>query len=275
MKVFYRENDSRFRAELRITADLRFTAHVYLPESKQYVEIGKHGTPIFGHNTYSLLFREAGFLIRDRDNVQYRSQIKIVPTNQLTMGRRMKYEEVENELDAMVLAQLDTNTISGNVCELQLQLFRLTPKTSNIFLPEGMTTQIVDLDIDDVFKHGSKRHSFWDAYSITIDGQEYKCSERSAEVFLLALAGREFVDVEVQKYANGFTEKLQREEDNEEVFLECTAGVANCQRVQLTNGRGTFRWYSLGYTGAMKIKLGWRWYSGVAEVKLEVSNEEN
>lgn len=275
MKIFYRENDSRFRAELRITDDLRFTAHVSLPEGRQYVEIGKHGTPLSGHSTYSLLFREAGFLIRDKDNVQYRSQIKIVPTNQLTLGRRVKYEEVENELDAMVLAQLDTNTISENICELQLQLFRLNPKTSNIYLPEDMTTEVVDLDIDDVFKHGSKRHSFWDTYSITIDGHEYKCGERSADVFLLALAGREFVDVEVQKYANGFIEKLQRAEDNEEVFIECTAGVANCQRVQLVNGRGKFRWYSLGYTGKMKMKLGWRWYSGVADIGLEVSNEED
>ena len=275
MKIFYRENDSRFRAELRITDDLRFTAHVYLPEGKNYVEVGKHGTPLFGHSTYSLLFREAGFLIRDKNNVQYRSQIKIVPTNQLTMGRRVKYEEVENELDAMVLAQLDTNTISGKICELQLQLFRLSPKTSNIFLPESILPEISNLDIDDVFKHGSKRHSFWNTYSITIDGHEYKCSERNEEVFSLALAGREFIDVEVQKYANNFAEPLNRTEDNEEVFLECTAGVANCQRIQLVNGRGKFRWYSLGYTGKMKMKLGWRWYSGVADIGLEVSDGEN
>lgn len=275
MRIFWRENDSHFRAELRVTDDGRFTAHVFLPDNKKYIEVGKHGTPLSGHSTYSLLYRDAGFLIRDKANVQYRSQIKIVPTNQLTMGRRVKYEEVENELDAMVLAQLDTNTVSGEICELQLQLFRLSPKTSNIFLPEGMSTEIVNLDIDDVFKNGSKRHSFWDTYSITIDGVECKSGERAAESLSVTMAGREYVDVEMQKYSNNFAEKLNRKEDNEEVFVECTAGIANCQRVQLVRGRGSFRWYNLGYTGKMKIKLGWRWYSGVADVGLEVSDGEN
>lgn len=272
MKVFVRENNSSFKAEVKITDDNRVTIHVYGPsgENDEYIEIGKHGQKLQGHNTYSVLFNEKGYLIRDLQNKQYRSQIKIVPTNQITMGSRMKYEEVENRYGGIVLMQIDTNTISLNVLELQMQLYRLQKSNVNFYLRPRMEVEYIDLDMDDVFAKGAKRHSLWDTYSITIDGQEYKGSEwTKALLGTISTKGKEFFDVEVQKYSNNFEQVLSREADNEEVFIECTGGIVNCQRVKLTNGKAKFRWYPLGYEGEFKIKLGWRWYSGVADVKLE------
>lgn len=273
MKIFCRENTANFKADIRITDDNRLTIHVYEPvgETRTYAEIGKHGQKLESHNTYSVLYKKDGYLIRDRENKQYRSQVKIVPSNQITMGSRMKFEEVENRYGGMVLMQLDTNTISSGITELQVQLFRVQKANANFYLRPTMTAEYIDLDMDDVFKNGSKRHALWDTYSLTIDGQEYKGGEwTKAPLGQLKMRGREFVEVEVQKYSNGFAEKLVRDGDNEDVFLECTAGIANCQRVKLVNGKGRFRWYNLGYTGEMKIKLGWRWYSGIADVRLAV-----
>lgn len=273
MKIFCTENDSNFKAEVRITSDRRLTIHVQAPfgEDEGYIEIGKNGVPLESHSTYSVMYSEEGYLIRDKSNKQYRSSIKILPTNQITMGSRMKYEEAENRYGGMALMQIDTNTISGSVFEMQMQLFRLTKENTVFYLRPNMTLEYVDLDIDDVFTNGSKRHSLWDTYSITIDGIEYKRAERNDDpAGIVDMTGREYVEITVQKYSNGFGELLEREADDEEVFLECTGGVANCQRVKLTNGKGKFRWYSMGFEGKMKMKLGWRWYSGVAEIRLDV-----
>lgn len=274
MYIFCRENDSAFKADVRITEDGRFTIHVFAPtgDDAHYEEIGKHGQPLYSHSTYSVLYKEDGFQIRDRANVQYRSKIKIVPTNQITMGSRMKYEEVENRYGGMVLMQIDTNTVSGSVIEMQIQLYRLQKTNVNFYLRPKMTTEYVDLNMDEVFSKGSKRHKLWDTYSITVDGNEYKASEWNHNVLgVVNMKQREYVDVYIQKYSNDFENALERDADNEDVFIECTAGIANCQRVKLVNGKAKFRWYNLGYEGEFKIKLGWRWYSGVADVKLMVT----
>lgn len=269
MKIYCRETNSTFKADVHITDDRRLTIHVYAPEGEEYVEIGKHGVPLQSHSTYSVLWKEGGYLIRDKENKQYRSQIKILPTDHITMGSRMKYEEVENRYGGMVLMQIDTNTIEGSVVELHMQLFRLSKANTTFRLRPNMVAEYEDLDIDEVFSKGAKRHNLWDTYSVVIDGVEYKAGEHNKDVLgEIELQGREYVEVEVQKYSNGFGQKLEREADKEEVFLEVTGGIANCQRVKLAGGKGKFRWYPLGYVGEFKIKLGWRWYSGVADVKL-------
>ena len=179
MKVFCRKNSSYFKAEVRITTDRRLTIHVQAPfgDDEGYIEIGKHGVPLESHSTYSVLYSEDGYLIRDKENKQYRSNIKILPTNQITMGSRMKYEEVENRYGGDVLMQIDTNTISGSVFELQMQLFRLNKENTVFYLRPNMQIEYVDLDMDEVFAKGSKRHSLWDTYSLIIDGAEYRRKE--------------------------------------------------------------------------------------------------
>lgn len=273
VKIYYRETDARFKANIEITEDYRFVIHLSAPfgENGEYIEVGKHGVKLTGHNTYSVLYSPAGYLIRDRENVQYRSKLKILPTNQITMGSRMKYEELENRYGGMVIMQIDTNTISGDVLELQMQLFRLKKENVTFSLLPDMQAEYLELDINEVFAKGSKRHSLWDTYSIAVDGIEYKGEEHGNNTInILDMSNKDFVEIEIQKYANQFSKALNREVDNEEVFIECTGGIANCQRVKLTNGKAKFRWYAFGFEGEMKIKLGWRWYSGIAEVRFEV-----
>jgi hypothetical protein len=48
--------------------------------------------------------------------------------------------------------------------------------------------------------------------------------------------------------------------DDEEVFVESSAGLVNNRRVRLVNGTGSFRLYPFGYEGPVKIKLGRKWY---------------
>jgi hypothetical protein len=53
---------------------------------------------------------------------------------------------------------------------------------------------------------------------------------------------------------------LTRDIDDEEVFVEASAGLVNNRRVRLVKGTGTFRLYPFGYEGPVKIKLGRKWY---------------
>lgn len=282
MKVYCRETDSTLKADIKITDENILTVHIYdiahNVSDKEYVEVGKHGIALESHMSYGVLYeRDNGYLIRNANNIQYRSNIKIVPINQITMGSRMKYEELENRYGGMIIFQIDTNNISKYNAELQIQLYRLQRDNTIFNLPSSMKIEYENLDMDIVFRNGSKRHTLWDTYSITINGVEYKESEfisKEKAIPVLDMKNCEYIDVIVQKYSNNFGKALNRDEDNEVVFIETTGGVSNCQRINLKNGVGKFRWYHFGFNGYMKFKLGWRWYSGIADIRFNVVNAE-
>lgn len=268
MRIWCRKNNSTLKAKITINEEHIVSINITEPkeDSDEYIAVGEHALKLEGHNTYSVLWSKEGYLIRNLENEQYRSKIKIVPTNQITMGSRMKFEEVENRYGGMVLMQFDTNTISLDVLELQMQFFRLQKDNVELDLLPGMEPEYVTLNINDVFKNGTKRFSLWDTYSLIINGEEYKSGRRSITTVSIPTDDKEYVEIGIQKYSNCFGKKLEREADNEYVFIECTGGITNCQRVKLTNGKASFRWYPLGFKGEFKIKLGWRWFSGIIDL---------
>lgn len=278
MKVYYNNTDSSMKLDFTLDDNNYLSITAYSPSesadsSDDYEEIGSTGIQLEQHGSYSLLLsRSDSFLVRNADNTISKSMIKFVATNRVTFGSRVKYEEVDNRYNAVGILQVDTNTISNGVVEIQVILFRVQPANINFDLPSTMEYELENYTASEIFSNGSKRHSFWDTYSLEIDGTEYKFSEKGVNQTdasaSISMAGREYVDVTIRKYSNGFKEALTRLADNETVVVEATAGIANTQRVKLTEGVGSFRWYNLGYTGDFKIKLGWRWYSGIAEINL-------
>lgn len=117
------------------------------------------------------------------------------------------------------------------------------------------------------------RKAVWDRYAIQVAGQTAGCDNKGSllmGVLPVLKADGDYLEVAVQKYTPGFEAPLTRAEDNETVFIETTAGALNTSRVQLENGTGKFRLYPLGYTGPLKIKLGWRYFSGWSEYPLKL-----
>lgn len=267
MKVYYNESNSNLKATLRKKDGNVIEVVVYQPsESGEYVESGHHAVRLHHHTTYSVLWSDGEYFVRGLDNVQYKSRVKIIPTNNVTLGSRMKFEEAENRYGGLCLIQIDTNTIHGEVCEFIVQLFRV--RKDNVAF-EGMEPEFESLNIKDVFKKGSMRHAHQDTYSLTVDGVECKADEHEkSNLATIKTDGREFIEMTVRKYTNAFETALMRDDDCEDVFIECTGGITNCQRVKLKNGVGSFRWYPLGFKGQFKIKLGWKFYSGRADVIL-------
>ena len=278
MKVYYNNTDSNLKLDFTLDEDNYLSVTAYLPSdasdsNSEYEEIGNTGIQLESHGSYSLLLTKMeDFLVRNSDNTITTSAIKLVATNKATFGSRAKYEEVDNRYNARGVLQVDTNTISSGVVELQVVLFRVQPANINFDIPSTMDYELESYTASEIFSGGSKRHSFWDTYALEIDGVEYRFSEKGVNKTgadtSISMTDREYVDIAVRKYSNGFEEALTRVCDNESVLIEATAGVVNTQRVKLTEGVGGFRWYNLGFTGDFKIKLGWRWYSGVAEVNL-------
>ena len=275
MKVYYNNTDSNLKLDFTLSEDNYLSVTAYLPSDSgsEYNEIGSSGLQLESHGSYSLLLTKMeDFLVRNSDNTISTSAIKLVATNKATFGSRAKYEEVDNRYNARGVLQVDTNTISGDVVELQIVLFRVQPDNITFDLPSTIEYELESYAASDIFASGSKRHSFWDTYALEIDGIEHRFSEKGKNLLetdtTVDMSDREYVECVVRKYSNGFDEALEREADDETVTVEITAGVANTSRVQLTNGVGSFRWYNLGYTGDFRIKLGWRWYSGVAEICL-------
>lgn len=275
MKVYYNNTESNLKLDFALDEGNFLHIKAYLPSNSggEYEEIGNSGTQLESHGSYSLLLSKLeDFLVRNSDNTITTSAIKLVATNKATFGSRAKYEEVDNRYNARGVLQVDTNTISGDVVELQVVLFRVQPDNITFDLPSAIEYELESYAASDIFTSGSKRHSFWDTYALEIDGVEHRFSEKGKNLsdsdVTVSMGDRDYVDCTIRKYSNGFAEALEREADNETVTVETTAGVANTTRVQLINGAGSFRWYNLGYKGDFRIKLGWRWYSGVAEICL-------
>ena len=166
-----------------------FLANIKLYDNKLYVTIkapsatveGKYTTlgtdyiPISEHSSYSIIMRnnDALYKIRDDKNSVVQSKIKLVPSNKIMMGSRMKYDEVENRYDGVSLLQIDTNTFNGNVSELQVVLFRVKKENLTFEIPTSMKVEYTEYNSSDIFKKGAKRHYFWDTYALIINGKEY------------------------------------------------------------------------------------------------------
>lgn len=265
-------------AELKDKNYLTISLYISSPEGEEEF-VGESGIRLESHNSYTALMDlDHEYIVRDIDNNVKYSHIKLIQTNRITMGSRMKYDELENRYGGVSVLQINTNNISfdHNIFEAQINLFKVQRKNFHL---EGDFERADDIDEltftpKELFKTGSKRHSFWDFYGLEIDGVELHFDEKGRNLLkssnIINMNNREYVDVIIKKFAPNYRTQLTRECDNELVSVEASAGFANAQRVRLKNGIGKFRWYNFGYTGELNIKLGWRWYSGVNEFKLVV-----
>ena len=278
IKVYHNKTTFPYLANIKIY-DNKFYVTIKAPSSTvegKYTTLGTDIIPISEHFSYTVIMRngDAMYKIRDAKNNVVQSKIKITPTNKIMMGSRMKYDELENRYDGVALLQIDTNTFNGSVQEMQVVLFRVSKDNLTFEVPTSMQSEYIEFNPNEIFTKGAKRHYLWDTYAIVINGKEYKFDEQGKN--LLADIPEikntsDYIDIQVVKYSNNFTKKLEREEDNDNLVIEESSGLANTHRLNLINGKGSFRWYNFGYTGELRIKIGWRWYSGVNDYHIKVT----
>lgn len=189
----------------------------------------------------------------------YQSDFKLIELNRLGAAVKMDFGEIALLYSKEIVMQIDVGVWADD------------EKDIVVTVNHGKFDFLAAPDFDkDTFsntnmaKELNVRTWLWDGYSITIDGNE-QYRERHAILLKgenepIFLRGREYIIVELQKYHGQAANTLNRNCDNEEVFIDCSCGVVDTKRVKLTNGKGRFKIFPFGYTGEVKLKLGRKFY---------------
>lgn len=165
-----------------------------------------------------------------------------------------------------VYFQLDLGNVAEGEHKIALKTFRIPTAKINL---AGITNCEVIQHEDNIV---TPRKLLWDRYAIRVQEQTAGCDNQGNILMGLPIevVAGEYLEVEIQKYSPDYKSPLTQAIDNEVVFVETSAGVINTSRVNLLNGKGTFRLYPLGYTGKLKLKLGWRYFSGWSEYEITI-----
>lgn len=159
--------------------------------------------------------------------------------------------------------QIDTGMISGDTRDIVIRVFECNPEKLVIDCDEEY--KLLKFNSDDLVLDAHPRFSLWDKYGLEINNKRYKANDKGiyleGDPSVPLTSENDYIDITIKKFkGDDFATELTRDIDNEEVFVDSSAGMVNNKRVRLVNGVGNFRLYKLGYTGPFKLKLGRKWY---------------
>ncbi len=194
-----------------------------------------------------------------------RSDCRWIDMNRLNCAFRDDLARVSLMFGWSTVVQIDTGILADEVRDFVVRCFAAGKDGFTVEADQECTPQA--FNSDDLATGNHPRMTFWDSYSLTANGREMKANNRGLVAdgdFITPLVcedGKDYIDFTITKYRGAFEdERLTRDIDCEQVFVESSAGVLNCRRVWLENGTGKFRLYPLGYSGPVKLKLGRKWY---------------
>lgn len=228
---------------------------------------------MFPYNSYGLVETTGKVKIFRQT---FDSKYKFLDFCRLGYANKMDFNDISQLYGTRFLFQVDTGIISDTEKDIVILAMLVAKDKLNIDADEEVIWEELD------FKNYTNncepnRFRLWDKYSLTIDGVEYKANMRSEVVsgdFTVPIKAKNgVVDIKLKKYkGEDFNTPLTRGIDNEEVFIDTSAGIADNRRVRLEKGEGSFKLHTLGYSGDVKIKLGRKWYSVWNDYTLKVEN---
>ena len=226
-----------------------------------------HEIKITPYNNYQLNKRSGGDFHIRRNHKAYRQSIKFYPIQRFALASRSDYIDFHDILQGYVLLQVDTGIFTDTIKNMAIKVIAIPRE--NLEIDSDIPWEIADYNQENQI---NPRFTLWDRYAIMIDGVEYQADHHgellNTKNNIIVLNDREYTEIEIVKYSNGYQEKLERIDDCEEILIDCSAGLINAQRVYLENGKAMFRLYPFGYMGKFKLKLGWRWYPTWCEYNL-------
>lgn len=193
-----------------------------------------------------------------------KSDYRWLDFNRLGVAIKLDFALITQLYGNSAIAQLDTGIMAEEQKDIVVRIFTATKE--NISIDADQEYELEPFDSEDLILGDHPRMTLWDSYSLMANGREFMANRKGVLVSgdpeepLIPDKGTDYIEFTIQKYKGPFTEKLTREIDNEEVFVESSAGLVNNRRVPLVNGVGTFRLYPFGHEGPTKIKLGRKWY---------------
>ena len=272
IKVFYdKQTSSNYKLDVTITGSF---LKVLVSNTMTGEEIGFDVVKrLFPYNSYGLIERDSGKVKIYRRT--FNSNIKFLDLCRLGYSSKMDFADIARLYGGNnMLLQVDTGIISGSLKDIILMPYAFSPNNIHIEADEEVTYEEINFK-----EYGElqepKRFSFWDKYSLKANDREVKANMRgeviSGDFDSPFIGSNNIIHFTITKYkGEDFATLLNREEDNEEVFIETSAGIADTRRVRLVNGVGSFNLNTLGYSGDIKIKLGRKWYSVWNDYALKV-----
>lgn len=221
------------------------------------------------YNSY-IFARAPGSKVKNFRTIS-QSDHKFLNMNRLGVAIKMDYADMTQLFSKADILQVDTGLISENERDIIIRVFE--GKKENFTIQADMDVEYGTFNSANLPTESHPRTELWDSYSILINGEEYQ-ADRKGNIFkgkpgvpLTIPAGKDYIEIEIQKQKGRFRGPLTRDVDNEEVLIESSVGLLNARRITLHKGYGRVRLYPFGYEGSFKLKLGRKWY--------EVWNEYN
>ena len=269
IKIFYNNTKPVSQEKLKLTF-----ANTYMrAEIKNDVE-GKEGFDIIKkmseYNSYALVDTKGKVKIYRH---VYDSDFKFLNLNRLGMASKLEFDAMAQLYGTKTALLVDTGVFSDSVRDINVYLFRMG-NLDNIEIVADQEYELIPFEAEDYNSKEPRRFALWDGYSLSANGSEVLCNHRGevvmgdAETPIASLNGA--IEFTITKYKGDYSEKLTRDIDCEEVFIETSAGLADTRRVRLVNGVGKFRLITFGYEGFIKIKLGRKWFSGWNDYALNI-----
>lgn len=223
------------------------------------------------YSSYTLVHR-SGFVKVFRKISQ--SDYKFLDLNRLGVAIRMDFQNICQMYGDYDVMQLDTGIITPTTRDIIIRVFNI--HKDNILVNADETFDFTSFSANALEFGDHPRFNLWDSYALVVNGRELKAN-RKGTVYdgdfstpIVCPEGKDYMELEIRKYKGNFDTTagpLTRAEDCEGMMVHASAGLLNATRVRLDHGVARVRFYPLGYTGEIKIKLGRKWY--------EVWNEYN
>lgn len=223
------------------------------------------------YSSYTLVHR-SGFVKVFRKI--FKSDYKFLDLNRLGVAIRMDFQNICQLYGDYDVLQVDTGLITPTSRDIIIRVFEI--HKDNILVDADREYTFSDFSTAALEFGDHPRFNLWDSYALVVNGRELKAN-RKGTVYdgdfvtpIVCPEGQEYMELEIRKYKGNFDTTagpLTRAEDCEGVMIHASAGLLNATRVRLDHGVARVRFYPLGYTGEIKIKLGRKWY--------EVWNEYN
>lgn len=226
------------------------------------------------YNSYALIANTGKVKIYRRISA---SAFKWLDLNRLGVAIKMDFARLGQLYGSRDIIQVDTGIMADEEKDIVVRIFEVDK--DKIEIEADQEYELLPFNSDDLVLGEHPRMNLWDSYSLSACGCEFKANrkgfplEGDFEESLTPEQGQDYIEFSIQKYKGNFTEKLTRGIDDEEVLVECSAGLCNNRRVRLQNGAGSFRLYPFGHSGAVKIKLGRKWYEVWNDYSLQLGGE--
>lgn len=231
------------------------------------LELSNYFSWIFMQNTKSeYVVREPG--------KSYENHNAIFPIIKLTHPYRSSYTFIHNLIKGDVLLQVDTGIITDTYKEISIRLTGI-PKEHCIIEADEEVSEINTMTKSEALTKVHPKYILWPNYGIKINDTLYKYRKTTQTPVIsdnmnipVSAGNKEYLDIDIIKHDSHFENTLARDVDVEDLELTCSCGLINATRVYLDKGKATIRLYPFGYRGKFKLKIGWRWWPGLNEYEL-------